>query len=116
MQLQRTRLVLQLLLLSSALVKARETIGGDAAEELARPYLNLMKQRQANRVEEVRYKRNAAMEKEKAWEKKGMEWGSLMSEELGVVRQFPNWWPWGTRSTRQGMEANLARGTVHQEL
>ena len=94
---------------------ARETIGGDA-EKLARPYLNLMKQRQAHRVEEVRYKRNADMEKEKAWEKKGMEWGSLMSEELGVVRQFPNWWPWGTKPTSQDMEANLARGTVHQEL
>ena len=115
MQLQRARLILQLLLLSSALATARETIG-DAAEELARPYLNLMKQRQAHRVEEVRYKRNAAMEKEKAWEKKGMEWGSLMSKELGVVRQFPNWWPWGTKPTRQGMEANLARETVHQEL
>ena len=115
MQLHRTRLVLQLLLLSSALVTARETIGVDA-KELARPYLNLMKQRQAQRVEEVRYKRKDAMEKEKAWEEKGMEWGSLMSEELGVVRPFPNWWPWGTRPTRQGMEVNLARETAHQEL
>ena len=116
MQLYGIRLVLQLLLLSSVLVTARETIGGDA-EELARPYLNLMKERQAERVEEVKYKRNTATEKEKAWEAKGMEWGSLISEDLGVVRPFPNWWPWGTRSTtKQGMDANLARGTTHQEL
>ena len=115
MQLYGIRLVLQLLLLSSVLLTARETIGGDA-EELARPYLNLMKQRQAERVEEVKYKRNTATEKEKAWEAKGMEWGSLISEDLGVVRPFPNWWPWGTRSTSQGMDANLARGRTHQEL
>ena len=115
MQLHEIRLVLQLLLLSSVLVTARETIGGDA-EELARPYLNLMKQRQAERVEEVKYKRNAATEKENAWEAKGMEWGSLISEDLGVVRPFPNWWPWGTRSTSQGMDADLARGRTHQEL
>ena len=113
MQLHGIRLVLQLLLLSSVLATVRETIGGDA-EELARPYLNLMKQRQAQRGEEGKYKRNAATEK--AWEAKGMEWGSLISEDLGVVRPFPNWWPWGTRSTSQGIEANLARGTTHQEL
>ena len=113
MQLYGIRLVLQLLLLSSVLVTARETIGGDA-EELARPYLNLMKQRQAQRVEEMKYKRNTATEK--AWEAKGMEWGSLISEDLGMVRSFPNWWPWGTRSTRQDMEAVQAIGTMHQEL
>ena len=115
MQLHGAQLVLQLLLLISMLAKARETAGDDA-KDLARPYLNLMKQRQAQRVEEMKYKKNTAMEEEKAWENKAMEWGSLMSEELGVVRQFPNWWPWGTRPSRQDMEPSLARGTMHQEL
>ena len=116
MQLHGVQLVLQLLLLISVLATAREAAGDDA-KELARPYLNLMKQRQAQRVEEMAFKRKAYMEtEEKTWEKKGLEWGSLMSEELGVVRQFPNWWPWGTRPSRQDMEPNLARGTMHQEL
>ena len=118
MQLRAIRLALQLLL-STSLLAAQETIGGDA-ESLARPYLNLMKQRQAQRIEEVRYKRKAGMEaEEEVWEEKGKEWGSLMREELGmVVRQFPNWRPWGTRvrHSSQGIEANPARGTVHQEL
>jgi len=116
MKFHGIRLVLQLLWLGSVLATARETVGGDA-KDLARPYLNLMKQRQAQMVEEVKYKRKAAaIEKERDWEAKGMEWGSLISEDLGMVRSFPNWWPWGTRSTRQEMEANLARGTMHQEL
>ena len=114
MQLHQSQLVLQLLCLISVLATARETVGDDA-KELARPYLNLMKQRQAQRVEEVKYKRNVARETEKAWEEKGLEWGSLMREELGVVRPFPNWWPWGTsRPSRQDMEPNI--GTMHQEL
>ena len=115
MRLHGTQLVLQILLLISVLASARETIGDDA-KELARPYLNLMKQRQAQRVEEMAFKRKASMVEEKAWEEKGLEWGSLMREELGVVRQFPNWWPWGTRPSRQDMEPNLARGSMHQEL
>ena len=115
MKLHGIRLGLQLLWLSSVLATAQETVGGDA-KELARPYLKLMKQRQAQVVEEVKYKRKAAMEKEKDWEEKGTEWGSLIREDLGIVRSFPNWWPWGTRSARQGMEDNIARGTMHQEL
>ena len=115
MEFQKVLVFLQTFLLGAVLARRDKIVGG--AEKLARPYLNLMREKQAQVVEEVDLKRNKAMmEAEKVWEEEGRQWGSLLKEELGLVRHFPNWWPWGTRTSKFGTENNENGKFLHSEL